>query len=92
LAKEWLRHMNTPNSFTYPMLQEILKIKGLLLQSTYTIRDVAKIFNVSVRAIQNRVSSNQLPTRDLPGRAKFLPQDLEGFLVASKKGRARRDR
>jgi hypothetical protein len=56
------------------------------LQPTYTIRDVATLFGVSVRAIQTRVASGQLPSRDLPGRAKFLSADLEQFLRESKKG------
>lgn len=69
----------------YPLLEEILRIKGLLLQATYTIRGVASLFDVSIRAIQNRVASGQLSARDLPGRAKCLPQDLEAFLANSKK-------
>ena len=76
----------------YPLLEEILRIKGLPLQATYTNGDVASIFDVSVRAIQNRVSTGQLQARDLPGRAKFLPVDLEGFLSAPKKGRSRHGR
>jgi hypothetical protein len=70
----------------YPLLEEILAIKGLPLQPMYTTKDVAKLFNVSARAIQNRIASGQLIPRDLPGRAKFLPQDLEDFLIASRKG------
>ena len=83
--------MSNSAATKYPLLQELLVIKNLPLQATYTIRDLARLFNVSVRAIQNRVSSGQLPARDLPGRAKFLPQDLEDFLFASRKGRSRRD-
>jgi hypothetical protein len=74
----------------YPLLQEILAIKNLQLQATYTIRDLAQLFSVSVRAIQSRVASGQLPVRDLPGRARFLSEDLEGFLSASKKKAVRR--
>lgn len=69
----------------YPLLQEFLDIKNLSLQATYSIRDLAQIFDVSVRAIQNRVASGQIVTRDLPGRAKFLPQDIEAFFSSSKK-------
>jgi hypothetical protein len=71
---------------SYPLLEEVLRIKGLSLQAMYTIKDLAIIFVVSVRAIQNRVSSGQLIPRNLPGRAKFLTQDVEDFLVASRKG------
>jgi len=73
----------------YPLLQEILEVKNLQLQATFTIRDVARIFSVSVRAIQSRVASGQLSARDLPGRARFLPVDLENFLAASRKGGSR---
>jgi hypothetical protein len=63
------------------------------LQATYTIRDLAEVFNVSVRAIQNRVASGQIPSRDLPGRAKFLSEDLETFLATSvKKEQHRRNK
>jgi hypothetical protein len=70
----------------YSLLEGIAAIKGLPLQPMYTTKDVAKIFNVSARTIQNWISSGQLIPRDLPGRAKFLPQDLEDFLIASRKG------
>jgi len=75
-----------PNSTVkYPLLQEILNLKGHSLQATYTVRDLAELFNVSVRAIQNRVASGQIPSRDLPGRAKFLSEDLERFFASSLK-------
>lgn len=69
----------------YPLLQELLNLKDRRLQATYSIRDLAGIFDVTPRAIQNRVASGQIPSRDLPGRAKFLAEDLEAFLTASKK-------
>lgn len=81
--------MTTPSSPRYALLEEILSLRNLHLQATFSIRDVATIFGVSPRAIQNRVASGQLPVRDLPGRAKFLPQDLEEFLLASKRPRLR---
>jgi hypothetical protein len=59
------------------MLEPILALRGLPLKAMYSTRDVAVLFDVSVRAIQSRISTGQLPYRDLPGRAKFLPQDLE---------------
>ncbi len=82
--------MNTSTTTKFPTFEEIIRIKGLQLQATYTVGDLAKIFNVSARAIQNRVASGQIPARDLPGRAKFLPEDLEAFLSASKKKGAQR--
>jgi hypothetical protein len=82
--------MNNTAPTKYPLLQEILALKELQLRATYTVHDLAGIFNVSVRAIQNRVASGQIPARDLPGRAKFLSEDLEAFLAASKKKGGRR--
>jgi hypothetical protein len=78
---------STCNSVTtsYRLLEEILAIKNLTLQPMYGTRDIAELFGVSVRAIQNRIASGQLIPRNLPGRAKFLTQDVEDFLLASRK-------
>jgi len=70
----------------YPLLEEMLALRDMHLQATYTIRDLARLFGVTVRSIQARVASGQLSSRDLPGRAKFLPVDLEQFLRESRKG------
>jgi len=70
----------------YPLLEEMLALRDMRLQATYTIRDLGKLFEVSVRAIRNYVSSGKLTIRDLPGRAEFLPCDLEEFLRRSKRG------
>jgi hypothetical protein len=69
------------------MLEAILGLQNLPLQPMYTNKDVAKIFKVCVRAIQNWISAGRLTPRDLPGRWKFFPQDLEEFLSTSNKGR-----
>ena len=69
----------------YPLLEEILSIRNLPLQPTYSVRDFATIFGVTPRAIQNRIVSGQLVPRDLPGRARFLNEDIEAFLEASRK-------
>jgi hypothetical protein len=82
--------MNNTASTRYPLLQEILALKDRPLQATYTVRDLAQIFNVSTRTIQNRVAAGQINSRDLPGRAKFLPVDLETFLASSLKKERRR--
>jgi hypothetical protein len=71
---------------TFPLLEQILAIEGLSIKSMYSVRDIAELFRVSVRAIQNRVTSGQLVPRNLPGRAKFLAQDVESFLAGSGKG------
>jgi excisionase family DNA binding protein len=64
----------------YPLFEELLAIRGEPLKALYTVRDVAQLFGVSVRAIQEWVSSGRLEARDLPGRGRFLPQDLEALL------------
>jgi hypothetical protein len=78
--------MNNSEAAKYPQLEAILSIPGLPLQPLYTNRDVAGIFKVCVRAIQNWITAGHLTPRDLPGRWKFFPQDLEDFLRASRKG------
>jgi hypothetical protein len=70
----------------HPMLEDMLATRGLSLQPTYSNRDVALLFRVSARAIQDRVASGKLIAQDLPGRAKFLPVDLEEFLRNSQRG------
>jgi hypothetical protein len=79
--------MENSDTLKYPMLQAILAIQDLQLQPMYTNRDVAKIFKVCVRAIQNWITAGRLAPRALPGRWKFFPQDLEDFLHNSQKGR-----
>jgi excisionase family DNA binding protein len=69
---------------------ELLAIRGEPLKGPYTVRDVAQLFGVSVRAIQEWVSSGRLEARDLPGRSRFLPLDLEALL--SKKAKRRTNR
>ena len=80
------RPMSSLQSSKYPLLEEILALRQMTIQPMYTICDVANLFGVSVRAIQARVASSQLSSRDLPGRAKFLTADLEQFLRESRKG------
>jgi hypothetical protein len=77
--------MSVTPATKYTLLQEILSLKGLQLQPVYTIRDIASLFSVTPRAIQTRVARGQIQSRDLPGRAKFLSEDLEAFLVTSRK-------
>jgi hypothetical protein len=66
-----------------PLLERLLVEKGLPLKGVYTNRDVAEIFGVSVRAIQERGSRGELKARNLPGRGRFLSVDLEDFLLNS---------
>ena len=74
-----------PKPGKYPLLETVLAHKGLQLKAVYRLRDVAEIFEVSIRAIQDRVKRGYLVSRDLPGRGKFLSLDLEGFLENSLK-------
>ena len=69
----------------YPLLEEMLALRGMRLQATYTNRDLGQLFEVSIRTIQDRVATGQLTSRDLPGRAKFLQIDLEEFLRNSRR-------
>ena len=74
---------NQEKSGRYPLLEALLQERGLRLKGTYTNADVATIFNVSPRTIQEWSRSGYLKRRNLPGRAKFLSQDLEDFLENS---------
>jgi len=77
--------MENSETIKYPMLEAILAIQNLPLQPMYTNRDVAKIFKVCVRAIQTWITAGRIAPRNLPGRWKFFPQDLEEFLRNSRK-------
>ena len=79
--------MNDSETLKCPLLEAILAIQNQPLQPLYSNRDLAKIFSVSVRAIQNWISSGQLTPRVLPGRWTFVSQDLEEFIRTSKKGK-----
>ncbi len=72
-----------PAPARYPLLESLLAQKGMALKGTYTNRDVAGIFEVSVRTIQDWVRKGDLVGRNLPGRARFLSEDLETFLEHS---------
>lgn len=79
--------MSNSEASKYPLLETMLALKDLGLQPMYTNRDVARMFEVSVRAIQNWIAAGRLTPRNLPGRWRFFPQDLEEFLRASHRGR-----
>ena len=68
----------------YPLLEAILAIKNLPLRAIYTTRQVAEVFGVSPRALQNWIEQGKIVTRDLPGRARLLPSDIEDFLRNSR--------
>jgi len=70
----------------YPLLCGLLHDRSLPFLPFFTTRDVAAIFMVTSRSILYLIAAGKLVPRDLPGRAKFLPQDLEDYLRKSKKG------
>jgi hypothetical protein len=67
----------------FPLLEALLRAKGLSLKGTYTNRDVAGLFDVAVRTMQEWSRNGNLKPRKLPGRARFLSGDLEAFLQNS---------
>jgi excisionase family DNA binding protein len=69
----------------YPLLQELLLARGEGLRGLYAVKDVSNLFGVSVRTIQDWIARGRLDARDLPGRGRFLSQDLETFLINSRK-------
>lgn len=70
----------TMSTSRYPLLEPLLTVKGLPLQAIYTIRDAARIFDVTPRTIQGRCHDGRLACRDLLGRGRFLSEDVETFL------------
>lgn len=72
-----------PALASYPLLESLLAQKNLSLKGTYTNHDAAEIFTVSVRTIQDWVRKGDFVARNLPGRGRFLSEDLEQFLQNS---------
>lgn len=72
-----------PQPVRFPLLESLLAQMNLPLRGTYTNRHVAEMFEVSVRTIQDWVRTGKLACRNLPGRGKFLSEDLENFLKNS---------
>ena len=68
-----------------PTSPQLAMDRGLPYQALYTTADAARIFLVTPRAILYLIASGKLVGRDLPGRARFLPQDLEDYLRNSRK-------
>jgi transposase len=71
----------------YPLLEALLAQRGMSLKGIYTYRVTAQIFDVSVRTIQEWIREEKLQARNLPGRGRFLSEDLEDFLINSRKRR-----
>lgn len=77
-----------PIPMRYPLLESLLAQKNLALKGIYTNHDAAEIFDVKVRTIQDWVRNGDISARNLPGRARFLSEDLEGFLQNSERNPA----
>ena len=75
----------------YPLLSALLEAKELTLKGAYTYRDATEIFDCSIRSLQERIRDGKLRVRDLPGRKKFLSEDLEDFLQNSVRKPEQRD-
>jgi len=67
----------------FPLLEALLCQRGMSLKGVYRNRDVADLFGVSIRTIQDWSRNGDLRPRNLPGRARFLSVDLEQFLQNS---------
>jgi len=76
-----------PTLAKYPLLESLLAQKNLSLKGTYTNHDAAEMFGVSVRTIQDWVRKGDFVARNLPGRGRFLSEDLEHFLQNSARRR-----
>ena len=74
----------------YPLLESLLIPRGFSFKAIYTIRDTAQIFGVSTRTLQEWVRDGKLVARELPGRGRFLSEDLELFLRGSLRRRETR--
>ena len=89
------RRVNKEHSMTepidespsFPLLAQLSRQRGMQILSVYRMGDAALLFGVKKRTMNDRVADGQLTVRDLPGSGRFLPQDLEDFLVASVKKR-----
>ncbi len=67
----------------FPLLEALLHERGMSLKGIYTNHDVADIFGVATRTIQEWSRNGKLKPRNLPGRFRFLSADLEEFLQNS---------
>jgi hypothetical protein len=78
------------NTIRYPLLEALVVQQGLIMKGIWSLLDTAQLFptplpgkHVSVRTIQDWIKDGKLVPRDLPGRGRFLSEDLEKFLQAS---------
>ena len=86
--------MKSENTGTirFPRLETLVTQQGLIMKGIWSLRDTAQLFptrlpgkHVSVRTIQDWIKDGKLVARDLPGRGRFLSEDLEAFLRDSRR-------
>jgi hypothetical protein len=65
----------------YPRLREYLTSMSTPMKAAFTVQDVADMFDVSTRTIQTSISTGKLKQRDVPGKARIFPADLEEMLA-----------
>ena len=58
------------------LLKALLSAKDLPDLGAWTVGDVARLFGVGNRTIYEWIANQKLAARDLPGRGRFLSEDL----------------
>jgi hypothetical protein len=80
--------MSEPSITTrFPLLAQLSELRGMPMLPVYQMGDAARLFGAKRRTMNDRAADGQLTVRDLPGRGRFLPQDLEEFIAGSAKNR-----
>ena|SRR5215469_14911506 len=65
----------------FPLLEQLLRDGGIPMKPAYKTRDLARLFDVKPRTIQEWIRDGRIKSvRDLPGHNRLLPQDIEEFL------------
>ena len=76
----------------FPLLQQLSRDAGVPMKPAYKTRDLARLFDVKPRTIQQWVREDRIRSvRDLPGHHRLLPQDIEEFLRDSQRNGNRGD-
>jgi len=67
----------------YPTLREWAAYHSLPLKPAYTVAEVALMFEVSTRTVQQWIADGDIETRRVPGRSKIFASHLENILAQS---------
>jgi len=68
------------DSDQYKTLREWAAFHNLPLKPAYTVTEVARMFDVSKRTVQQWVADGLIETRNVPGRSKIFASHLEEIL------------